>query len=119
MFENAKPFSDAKAARAKKLDGDTLRPVEWDELTARLNAARDLRAVLHRDAASAGMNNTAALENAASRYFRGKGNSEQPVNLVALSDSKASADITDTSEGAKPHNALDREQAKKGDARED
>lgn len=54
MFEGKPPIA-ARAARhlATADEDDALRPVSWGEIAARLAAARELRAVLLREAAAA------------------------------------------------------------------
>ena len=70
--------------------GEALRAIEWSELTARLNAARDLRRVLRRDARASIQNAAASFGDAAATYFQSLGDGERPVNPVALEASKAS-----------------------------
>ena len=103
MFENLTPVSKAVQSESfpgdllvgsrdwqPGLGGDALRAMEWSELTARLNAARDLRRVLRRDSQ---LNIDAAASSfgdAAATYFQSIGDSERLVNPVALEASKAS-----------------------------
>lgn len=103
MFENLTPISKAAERDSVPGDllvgsrdpqpgrgGDALRAMEWSELTARLNAARDLRHVLRRDT-RVNINATASsFGDAAATYFRSIGDSERLVNPVALGASKAS-----------------------------
>ena len=63
-----------------------LRPIDWNELTARLNAARDLRRVLQRDVSS----NGSEFADAAARFLNARDGQETDVNLVALEHAKGS-----------------------------
>ena len=63
-----------------------MRPIDWSELTARLNAARDLRRVLR--TGSAGCDNEFA--DAAARFLNGRDERQRDVNLVGLEHSKGS-----------------------------
>lgn len=89
--------------------GDALRAFQWTELTTRLNAARDLRRVLRRDARRSIHSLQASFGDAAATYFGSLPNDEQPVNPVALEAPKASQCIVSSSEG----------DAVKGDARDE
>lgn len=80
------------------LGGDALRAMEWSELTARLNAARDLRRVLRRDTRVNIDATASSFGDAAATYFQSIGDSERLVNPVALGASKASCRTT-----RKPH----------------
>ena len=70
--------------------GDALRAIEWSELTARLNAARDLRRVLRRDTRVNIDATASSFGDAAATYFQSIGESERLVNPDALEPSKAS-----------------------------
>ncbi len=89
-----------------QIDGEErLRIIDWNELTARLNAARDLRRVLKREARADARNGKKAgsegFADAAARYFLSKdtGSEEnvqkgkRDVNPVALEQSKGSSAI--------------------------
>lgn len=112
MFEKAKRFSasrDAACARdsasrtacgpsvgdALTQDspawraGDALRAVEWGELTARLNAARDLRLLLRTESQAPIEAVAASFGDAAASYFALLDHGEGHVNLDALGQSKA------------------------------
>ena len=80
---------DPKAGRG----GDALRAIQWSELTARLNAARDLRLVLRRDARGSIENSGSSFGDAAATYFRSISDDERDVNPVALEPPKASQSI--------------------------
>ncbi|QUL37363.1 hypothetical protein [Erythrobacter sp. JK5] len=103
MFENLTPISKALDRDDVPGDllvgsrdpvpgrgGDALRAMQWSELTARLNAARDLRRVLRRDARHNIASAAASFGDAAATYFESLGNGERAVNPVALGASKAS-----------------------------
>ena len=79
--------------------GDALRAIQWSELTARLNAARDLRRVLRRDANGSIQNGASSFGDAAATYFRSISNDEHDVNPVALEAPKASQCIDDSPQG--------------------
>ena len=66
--------------------GSALRAFGWQELTARINAARDLRAVLQRDCGLM----TASFGDAAAGYFSDAGQGKPDVNHSALGGRKAS-----------------------------
>ena len=89
--------------------GDALRAIDWNELTARLNAARDLRRVLRRDARASIQSAAASFGDAAATYFQSLGNDEHDVNPVALEHSKASRGIVADTQNDAPS----------GDAREE
>ncbi len=87
--------------------GDALRAMEWSELTARLNAAHDLRRVLRKDTKRTIQSGAASFGDAAATYFQSLENDKQPVNPVVLEAPKGS-------HGNKPASQDD---AAKGDAR--
>lgn len=78
--------------------GDALRAVEWSELTAKLEAARDLRRVLQRDTRHHIGTSAASFGDAAATYFSAIGEHEQIVNHNALEGCKASDAIMKTPE---------------------
>lgn len=127
MFEKTEPlipahsdrnFAEDAAYHAGVRPADSLRQFEWSELTARLNAARDLRLVLRHDSDLVKENN-AGLADAAARYFRTKDDSKRAVNPVALEAGKASHGITIGTEDDALSNGLHRRgYAVNGDARE-
>lgn len=103
MFEKAMPVSRPQTCDALHDDmlvgnrdsvpgrgGDALRAIAWSELTARLNAARDLRRVLRRDARLSIQTTAASFGDAAATYFQSLEIGEHDVNPVALEPSKAS-----------------------------
>ena len=80
---------DPKSGRG----GNALRAIQWGELTARLNAARDLRRVLRRDAVGSIQSGACSFGDAAATYFGASKNDEHVVNPVALEAPKASQSI--------------------------
>lgn len=70
--------------------GDALRAMEWSELTARLNAAHDLRRVLRKDTKRTIQSGAASFGDAAATYFQSLENDKRPVNPVVLEASKGS-----------------------------
>ncbi|WP_379923073.1 hypothetical protein [Erythrobacter sp. R86502] len=76
-------------ARNPRRATEALRAVEWSELTARLNAARDLRLLLRTESQSPIEVAAASFGDAAASYFALLDDSEPDVNLDALGQSKA------------------------------
>ena len=102
MFENLTQLSKGSSGEAVPGDllvgsrdpvpgrgGDALRAMEWGELTARLNAARDLRRVLRRDLRQNIDAAASSFGDAAATYFQSLGDHERPVNPLALEAPKA------------------------------
>jgi len=82
----------ARSARV----GDALRAIEWSELAARLNAARELRRELRHEAILCAGATGAKFGDAAAGFFNSVGlkntiHSERPVNPDGLEASKGSA----------------------------
>lgn len=69
--------------------GDALRAVEWSEITARLNAARDLRLLLRNESQAPIEAVAASFGDAAASYFALLDDSKLNVNPDALGQSKA------------------------------
>jgi len=128
MFEKAKSIAASHGAnaagerfagRAARRAGDALRSVEWSELTARLNAARDLRLLLRSESAAPIEAVAASFGDAAASYFALLDDGESGVNREALGQSKAfdantaqnDANRPDPTEGQNPD-------ASRGEARE-
>lgn len=87
---------DSEAAMRK--GGDALRALDWNELTTRLKAARELRLLLSRDTQNPIGSAAASFGDAAARYFRDEpltedNDCERPVNLDVLEPRKASSPI--------------------------
>ena len=126
MFESAQPFLHAQTGRFAEPDsgspeasGATLRVMDWSELTARLNAARDVRHVLRRDANRGIKASADCFADAAARYFRTKEEGERDVNPVALEQSKGSPGIVTELQGLEEKEAQIPGKAEEGVARED
>jgi hypothetical protein len=77
------------AAPAARRGGDALRALEWGELTARLNAARDFRLLLRTESQASIHGVAASFGDAAARYFALLDDGEPDVNRDALVQSKA------------------------------
>ncbi len=139
MFETAKPVPQAQDTRFSGKDAlgddlqigsidsvpgeavegvDSLRMMEWGELTARLNAARDLRIMLRRDANKAVAGNTGSFADAAARYFRTRDENEPDVNPVALEQFKGSPGMIQKRDELRTQEACQKGHAAKGDARD-
>lgn len=108
MFEKSESFQpllpepgeaigdeEVKGARG----GDALRAIEWSELTARLNAARQLRRELQAEAIVCAGSSGASFGDAAASFFKELGHSEQPVNEEHLEDGKASCGTPERNTG--------------------
>ena len=110
MFEKAKPI--VREISGLELDGDmivgaldvvpaqrggALRAVEWNDLRAKLEAARDLRRVLRRDSRFTIEVGAASFGDAAASYFNALEQGQRTVNPDALEQGKASNAI-----GCKP-----------------
>lgn len=116
MFEKAKPFNAQIGAlsggrpaeerdrvrfnpsgrgderivqRPARRASEALRALEWTELTARLNAARDLRLLLRTESHAPIEQAAASFGDAAASYFALLDDSEPGVNLDTLGQSKA------------------------------
>lgn len=103
-------------ARSLRRAGDALRAVEWSELTARLNAARDLRLLMRTESQTIIEDVAASFGDAAASYFALLEEDEPGVNPDALGHSKALGDILVPSEGDRT--AGEPAGAARGDARE-
>lgn len=103
MFEKAKPFP--REVSGHEIDGEmlvgsldvapvqtggALRAVEWGELRAKLEAARDLRRVLRRDSRLNIEGGASSFGDAAASYFSALEQSQRTVNPDALEQRKAS-----------------------------
>ncbi|WP_143704499.1 hypothetical protein [Porphyrobacter sp. TH134] len=80
---------DRFAGSAARRAGDALRAVEWSELTARLNAARDLRLLLRTESQAPIEAVAASFGDAAASYFALLDDSEPGINHTTLEQSKA------------------------------
>jgi hypothetical protein len=104
MFEESRSFEAQNRADPAKGQGSVyglpprrgevaLKAIAWSELTARLNAARELRLALRHDARRNIEDAAASFSDAAAKYFRALEGSQQLVNLAALDDHKGSTPI--------------------------
>jgi hypothetical protein len=80
--------------------GDALRAVEWSELTARLNAARDLRLLLRSEARAPIAAVAASFGDAAASYFALVEDGEPDVNHDALGQLKGPGAMVVASDGS-------------------
>lgn len=88
--DRAESRSGSRAdSRPARRAGDALRAVEWSEITARLNAARDFRLLLRSESQGRIEAVAASFGDAAASYFAMIEQSERAVNLDALDCSKA------------------------------
>ena len=128
MFEKGKPVPQSSTARfpgdseragsvligrqtgvSTSVSGGALRLIDWNELTARLNASRDLRTLLKREETLGFAGTSGSFVDAAARYFRTcdeavetSGEAREPdVNSNALEPSKCSPGIA--TEHGEPH----------------
>jgi len=85
MFES-KPISDLGSGRG---ESGALRAIAWPELTARINAARDLRHILRRENPCL----MASFSDAAAGYFSDLEQGKRDVNPDALGERKPDAGI--------------------------
>jgi len=146
MFENKKPFTDTQTSdhrtssdggshgEAAQATSRKLREMEWGELTARLNATRDLRHALFEDRKGGGVDAT-DFALAASRYLGARDAGEagqmahqtrsessdrqRSVNPVGLEPRKASPPRILGRRGQRPHEPRILGRGAKGEARDD
>jgi hypothetical protein len=122
MFAKHPPLPD-DAEAAPQGDAKQLRRLEWSELAARLDAARDLRRVLASEAARR-QTGTTSFAGAASRFFGSSQHREPKFNPGDLERSKGPTYMVDalTDRGAQMQGAVGDAPAKSGrpmDARSD
>lgn len=86
-------IGNVDAARVRGGSGGALRALEWNELTARLNAARDLRLLMRRDSRLNVQGVASSFGDAAASYFQTLEEDEHVVNPDALERCKASSCI--------------------------
>src|SRR5687768_6888186 len=82
MFEGKLPRPEAAAPTGLQHEGGALRPLAWQDLTARLAATRDLRAALSEGHGDASFDPTSA------RWIAAHREGEEPVNPVGLANRK-------------------------------
>jgi hypothetical protein len=107
------------APRQARRNGEALRAMEWSELTARLNAARDLRLLLRTENQAPIEAAAASFGDAAASYFALLDESELDVNPDALVQSKRQDAMVDAAHANRPENANGQESdAPRGAARD-
>lgn len=111
----AERFAPAPTRRGS----EALRAMEWSELTARLNAARDLRLLLRTENQAPIEAVAASFGDAAASYFALLDDGEPDINPHALGQSKGPGAKVDASDANRPDNANGpRSDAPRGAARE-
>jgi hypothetical protein len=99
--------------------GDALRAVEWTEITARLNAARDLRLLLRNELQAPIEAVAASFGDAAASYFALLDDGEPVINPDALEQSKVLGPNAGLDDAGLPGlTAEQKADAAHGDARE-
>jgi hypothetical protein len=107
------------AGRSARRAGEALRAFEWSELTARLNAARDLRMLLRAENQAPIEAVAASFGDAAASYFALLDDSEPVVNPDGLGQSKGQGAMVDVSDANRPDSATGpRSDAPRGAARD-
>ena len=91
MLETQVTIAERQSASGRK----ALRAIGWTELTARINAARDLRQILRSDTTLM----TASFGDAAAGYFASVDQGKRAVNPDALEGSKIRQAMELVSEG--------------------
>jgi len=105
--------------RGPRRTGDALRALEWSEITARLNAARDLRLLLRNVSHLPIEAAAASFGDAAASYFALLDHHEPGVNLDALGQSKVLDAMTADNDANRQSRATGKTSATAdGDARE-
>ena len=111
--------ADQRDSRSLRRGGDALRAVEWGELTARLNAARDLRLLLRHETQASIEVVGASFGDAAASYFALLDDEQPGINSDGLGQSKAFDPKTKQSEARRPATRTEESaDANRGDARE-
>ncbi|WP_296721154.1 hypothetical protein [Erythrobacter sp.] len=119
----ASPVAERFEPRAVRRAGDALRAVEWSEITARLNAARDLRLLLRNESRGQSDVLGASFGDAAASYFAMIDDNQPGVNLDALEcsngwDDRNCARAAIRHDAASQDDAADLMDAPGGDARD-
>lgn len=70
-----------------------LKAIAWSDLTARLEAARDLRVALRQEARRSISDTAASFSDAAAKYFRALEDGEPLINLGSLEQHKGCTNI--------------------------
>jgi len=117
MFEKSTSFKGVSPGPASGSEGDVrtaglraretaLKAIEWCDLSARLEAARDLRLALRHEARRHIEDTAASFSDAAAQYFRTLEQSKRPVNLAVLDEHKGYPSIVPGAEGSAATAAL-------------
>ncbi len=93
------------APRPVRRPGEALRAFEWSELTARLNAARDLRLLLRIENQAPIEAFAASFGDAAASYFALLDDDQPDVNPDALGQLKGQGAMVETSDANRPDSA--------------
>jgi hypothetical protein len=93
------------APRQARRNGEALRAMEWSELTARLNAARDLRLLLRTENQAPIEAAAASFGDAAASYFALLDHSEPDINPDALGQSNRPGAMVEAAHANRPENA--------------
>lgn len=99
MFEKAKPpviplaarNGEREFAQPSASEAMPLRAIEWGELTAMFNAARDLRQLIREDIGAKSGSDELCFADAAAQFFRANEEDERGVNPNALEARKTSS----------------------------
>ncbi|MDP5103836.1 MAG: hypothetical protein NWP98_07915 [Erythrobacter sp.] len=112
--------ADARVeSRGPRRAGEALRAMEWREITARLNAARDLRLLLRNEAQSPIEVAAASFGDAAASYFALLDDNELGVNPTSLGQSKVLGAMVEINEANRVGDAAEATSDDvEGDARE-
>ena len=89
MFERYTPSAPKAAQHLRGQERTAMPAFAWSELTARIDAARDLRQILRNDA----LVEATSFADAVGGYFLSEGNNKPPVNPKALEARKVLAHI--------------------------
>jgi hypothetical protein len=91
MFEGKPPKAADALPSEEPQDGESLRPLSWTDLVARLTAARDLRASYH----GAGEAAEGSFDASSARRVAAHHNGKHPVNLDDLGNGKGPTGTAD------------------------
>ncbi|TRD11432.1 hypothetical protein FGU71_05885 [Erythrobacter insulae] len=86
-------IGNVDAARVRGGNGGALRALEWNDLSARLKAARDLRLLMRQDSRLNIQAAASSFGDAAASYFQALEQGEYVINPDALERCKASSCI--------------------------
>ena len=92
MFEGKLPSTADALPLEEPQDGDSLRPLRWDDLVARLSAVRAMRAAIHGGAAG----EDASFDASSARCIAAQHNGKHGVNLEGLANGKGPEGMANT-----------------------